>query len=136
MNVEVGQAAGITVELDVDRLGSLISKQVAEQLAGLFPSEAAEFWAALCDQAYRERRRVAAMLDLTCPHQDQCPHRPDVLSGLRFEGEPRERDGAHPAGRAEPADGQAGAAPVDAVAGHQRRGVVGRRAGGHRDPAG
>jgi hypothetical protein len=37
----LGQAAGIRVELDVERLGVLISKQVAEQLAGLFPSEAA-----------------------------------------------------------------------------------------------
>jgi hypothetical protein len=83
MTEVLGQAAGIRVELDVERLGVLISKQVAEQLAGLFPSEAAEFWAALCEQAYRERRRVAAMLDLTCPHQDQCPNKPDVLSGLR-----------------------------------------------------
>jgi hypothetical protein len=121
----LGQAAGIRVELDVERLGVLISKQVAEQLAGLFPGEAAEFWAALCDQAYRERKRVAAMLDLTCPHQDQCPNKPDVLSGLRFEGETRERD----------ADGQAAAATVDAPVGHQRRGVVGRRPGSHR-PAG
>jgi hypothetical protein len=121
----LGEAAGIRVELDVERLGVLISKQVAEQLAGLFPGEAAEFWAALCDQAYRERQRVAAMLDLTCPHQDQCPNKPDVLSGLRFEGETRERD----------ADGQAAAATVDAAAGHQRRGVVGRRPASHR-PAG
>jgi hypothetical protein len=125
VNVEVGQAAGIRVELDVERLGVLISKQVAEQLAGLFPAEAAEFWAALCDQAYRERRRVAAMLDLTCPHQDQCPNKPDVLSGLRFEGEQREPD----------ADGQADTARVDTAAGQQRRGAVGRRPGSHR-PAG
>jgi hypothetical protein len=121
MTEVLGHAAGIRVELDVERLGGLISKQVAEQLAGLFPSEAGEFWAALCEQAYRERRRVAAMLDLTCPHQDQCPRKPDVLSGLRFEGEPRERD----------ADGQAAAASVDAAAGHRRRGVVGLRSGGH-----
>jgi hypothetical protein len=125
MTEVLGQAAGIRVELDVERLGVLISKQVAEQLAGLFPSEAAEFWAALCDQAYRERKRVAAMLDLTCPHQDQCPNKPDVLSGLRFEGEPRERD----------ADGQAAAAPVDTAAGNRRCRAVGRRPGGHR-PAG
>jgi len=125
--VEVlGQAAGIRVELDVERLGGLISKQVAEQLAGLFPTEAAEFWAALCDQAYRERRRVAAMLDLTCPHQDQCPNKPDVLAGLRFEGEPRERN----------TDGQAATATVDAPVGHQRAGVVGRRPGGHRSAGG
>ena len=121
----LGEAAGIRVELDVERLGVLISKQVAEQLAGLFPSEAGEFWAALCDQAYRERRRVAAMLDLTCPHQDQCPNKPDVLSGLRFEGEPRERN----------PDGQAAAATVDAPVGQQRAGVVGRRPASHR-PAG
>jgi hypothetical protein len=122
----LGQAAGIRVELDVERLGVLISKHVAEQLAGLFPSEAGEFWAALCDQAYRERRRVAAMLDLTCPHQDQCPNKPDVLSGLRFEGEPRERD----------ADGRAAAAPVDTPAGHERRGVVGRRPSSDNSEAG
>jgi hypothetical protein len=126
MTEVLGQAAGIRVELDVERLGVLISKQVAEQLAGLFPAEAAEFWAALCDQAYRERKRVAAMLDLTCPHQDQCPNKPDVLSGLRFEGEPHERN----------ADGQAAAASVDAAAGHQRRGAVGRRPSGHRPSGG
>lgn len=96
----LGRAAGITVELDVERLGVLISKQVAEQLARLFPRDAAEFWAALCDQAYREHRRVAAMLDLTCPHQDQCPNKPDVLSGIKFEGEPRERDAERAPGQA------------------------------------
>jgi hypothetical protein len=130
MTEVLGQAAGIRVELDVERLGEQlserVSKQVAEHLAGLFPSEAAEFWAALCDQAYRERRRVAAMLDLTCPHQDQCPNKPDVLSGLKFEGEPHERD----------ADGRAGAPPVDTAAGHERHGAVGRRAGGHRSAGG
>jgi hypothetical protein len=40
MTEVLGQAAGIRVELDVERLGVVISKQVAEQLAGLFPSEA------------------------------------------------------------------------------------------------
>jgi hypothetical protein len=133
MNEVLGQAAGIKVELDVERLGVLISKQVAEQLAGLFPAEAAEFWAALCDQAYRERRRVASMLDLTCPHQDQCPHKPDVLSGLRFEGE---RHGQDEPQAAERAPGQSGAGPVDTAAGNRRSGAVGRRAGGGRGPGG
>lgn len=95
MGIELSRGAGIRVELDVERLREELSehvaKRVAEQLAQLFPSEPAEFWAALCDQAYQERRRVAAMLDLTCPHQDQCPHRAHVLAGLRFGGEQRDR---------------------------------------------
>lgn len=127
-----GQAAGIKIELDVERLSDLVSKRVAERLAGLFPSDVAEFWAALCDQAYRERRRVAAMLDLTCPHQEQCPYKPDVLSGMRFEGEPRGQDEQHAAGGIKRPPGQAAARPVDTAAGHQRAGAVGRRAGGHR----
>lgn len=103
MTEVLSQAAGITVELDVDRLGEQVGKQVAEHLATLFPSEAAEFWAALCNQAYRERRRVASMLDLTCPHQDQCPNKPDILAGIRFEGELGAR----------PGDDQTASAPVD-----------------------
>lgn len=87
----IQEARGITVELDVDRLGEQVANRVAERLSNLFPADAADFWRALCDQAYRERRRVAGMLDLVCPHQDQCPHRSDVVSGLRFEGEPGDR---------------------------------------------
>jgi hypothetical protein len=83
MGEVLSQAAGITVELDVDqlseRLGGQVSKQVTEGLAALFPREAGEFWAALCEQAYRERRRVASMVDLTCPHRDRCPYQPDAL---------------------------------------------------------
>jgi len=81
MGEVLSQAAGITVELDVDqlseRLGGQVSKQVTEGLAALFPREASEFWAALCEQAYRERRRVASMVDLTCSQQNGCPYRPD-----------------------------------------------------------
>lgn len=103
MTEVLGQAAGVTVELDVDRLGEQIGKQVAGHLAALFPSEAAEFWAALCNQAYRERQRVATMLDLTCPHPDQCPNKPEILASTRFEGSTHGRTG----------DDQADSAPVD-----------------------
>jgi hypothetical protein len=59
MSVDLSQA-GIRVELDVNRLGEQIAKRVAEHLAHLFPQDATDFWVALCEQAHRERQRVAA----------------------------------------------------------------------------
>jgi hypothetical protein len=122
VNTEPGRGSGITVELDVEQFGTLVARQVAEHLAGMFPTEAGEFWAALCEQAYRERRRVAAMLDLTCPHPQQCPHVPDILSGIRFEGTPDEHL----------ADTDPAPAAVDNGAGHQRGGMVAGHPQGHR----
>lgn len=81
-------ATAVKIELDADLLSYQIAEQVAERLASLFPSEAAEFWSALCDQAYRERHRLAGLINLHCSNQDQCPHLADVLSGIRFEGRP------------------------------------------------
>jgi hypothetical protein len=97
--------AGIKVELEIDRLGELVATRVAERLAGLFPQDTAEFWAALCDQAYRERQRMSALLDLTCPHEDQCPYRPDFLAHVQLEnrrGEQCGDEGAPAGGRSRP----------------------------------
>jgi hypothetical protein len=108
--------AGIRVELEIDRLAELVAKGVAERLAGLFPQDAAEFWAALCDQAYRERQRMSALLDLTCPHEDQCPYRRDILADVRLENRRGEQcgDDEAPAGwRSRP--GVVASHPVDAT---------------------
>jgi hypothetical protein len=113
----VGGVPGITVEVDVQRLSQLMSKEVAAQLAALFPRDTAEFWAALCTQAHREQQRVAAMVDVTCPHRDQCPYKLDILAGIQAGGEP-----------SEPADsgtGDAASARVDADPGDGRDGVAG-----------
>jgi hypothetical protein len=82
MSVNQSQA-GIRVELDVNRLGEQIAKRVAEHLAHLFPQDATDFWVALCEQARRERQRVAAIVDLTCPQKGQCPYRPDIPATRR-----------------------------------------------------
>jgi hypothetical protein len=108
--------AGIRVELEISRLAELVAKGVAERLAGLFPQDVAEFWAALCDQAYRERQRMSAMLDLTCPREGKCPYRPDILGEVRIENRPREQCGDDEA----PADwrsrpGVVASHPVDAT---------------------
>jgi hypothetical protein len=121
----VSEATSIKLELDVDRLGEQIAKQVAEHLARLFPQDAAEFWAALCDQAYRERQRVAALLDITCPHKDRCPHKPDILAGIRLEGEPRDRSG----------DGDDSPELLDSDPGHEPDRAVGREREGRRTAA-
>lgn len=86
MSVDQSQA-GIRVELDVDRLGEQIARRVAEHLAHLFPQDATDFWVALCEQARRERQRVAAVVDLTCSQKGRCPYRPDVPA--------TQRQGAH-----------------------------------------
>lgn len=117
MTEVVGRAAGVTVELDVTRLGRLVSREVAAQLAALFPSDTAEFWALLCTQAHREQQRIAAMVDITCPHKDRCPYKLDILAGIPAGGE-----------LDDPADGEAGAAasvPMDADSGDERDGVAG-----------
>jgi hypothetical protein len=113
----VGGLPGITVEVDVQRLGQLVSKQVAAQLAALFPRDTAEFWAALCTQAHREQQRVAAMVDITCPHKDACPYKLDILAGIEAGGEPSE-----PADRAA---GDAASEPMDTAAGDERDGLAG-----------
>jgi hypothetical protein len=113
----VGRATGVTVELDVERFGALVSTEVAAQLAALFPRDPAEFWAALCTQAHREQQRVAAMVDITCPHRDQCPYKLDILAGIGTGGETDD-----------PSDGERAAAapiPVDADRGDERDGVAG-----------
>lgn len=84
----ISEAAAIKVELDVEEVSEKIGERVAERLAEMFPSEAAEFWAALCEQAYRERKRIAAMLDLVCCHPEKCPRRIDLLGGVRFGADP------------------------------------------------
>jgi hypothetical protein len=76
MSVDQSQA-GIRVELDVNRLGEQIARRVAEHLAHLFPQDATDFWVALCEQARRERQRVAAVVDLTCSQMGRCPYRPE-----------------------------------------------------------
>lgn len=81
----VQQAGGIKVELDAIQLGQQVARDVAQHLAHLFPSDAAEFWGVLAEQAYRERRRVAAMLDLVCSHGDGCPYKSSALAGIRVE---------------------------------------------------
>jgi hypothetical protein len=108
---------GITVELDTERLSQLMSKEVAAQLAALFPRDTADLWAALCTQAHREQQRIAAMVDITCPHKDQCPYKLDILAGIRAGGE---NDGL-PDGEA----GDAAPAPVDAAPGDKRDGMAG-----------
>jgi hypothetical protein len=80
MSEVVSHAGGIKVELDVQRLGQDVAREVLGQLASVFPTDAAEFWGALAEQAYRERRRVAAMLDLACSRRDGCPYRAEVVA--------------------------------------------------------
>jgi hypothetical protein len=94
VNPVANEAAGIRVELDVDRLGAQIAQLVAQHLTCLFPDSPAEFWAALCEQASRERQRVAAMLDLTCTHREGCPYGSRILAGVRLEGVPDESSGS------------------------------------------
>jgi hypothetical protein len=93
VNPVANEAAGIRVELDVDRLGAQVAQLVAQHLACLFPDSPAEFWAALCEQASRERERVAAMLDLTCTHREGCPYGSRILAGVRLGGVPGESSG-------------------------------------------
>jgi hypothetical protein len=95
MSVNLSQA-GIRVELDVNRLGDQIAKRVAEHLAHLFPQDATDFWVALCEQAHRERQRVAAIVDLTCPQKGRCPYRPDIPA--------TQRQGAHQRNPSDPND--------------------------------
>jgi hypothetical protein len=80
MSEVVSHAGGIKVELDVKRLGEDVAREVLGQLASLFPTDAAEFWGALAEQAYRERRRVAAMLDPACSRGDVCPYRAEAVA--------------------------------------------------------
>jgi hypothetical protein len=77
MSVDLSQG-GIRVELDVNRLGEQIARRVAEHLAHLFPQDATDFWVALCEQARRERERVAAVVDLACSQKGRCPYRPEI----------------------------------------------------------
>jgi hypothetical protein len=82
MSVDLSQA-GIRVELDVNRLGEQIARRVAEHLAHLFPQDATDFWVALCEQARRERQRVAAVVDLTCSQKGRCPYRAEIPATQR-----------------------------------------------------
>lgn len=110
----VSQAPELTVELDVHELGKLVGREVAAQLAALFPRDTAELWAALCTQAHREQQRVAAMVDITCPHKDQCPYKLDILAGIEAGGETDD-----------PHDGKAAYTRVDTDPGDERDGVAG-----------
>jgi hypothetical protein len=114
----VGGLPGITIEVDVERLSRLMSQEVAVQLAALFPKDTAELWAALCTQAHREQQRIAAMVDITCPHKDQCPYKLDILAGIEAGGDMHE-----------PSDGQtddAAPASVDSPPRDEPDGVAGR----------
>jgi hypothetical protein len=96
MTEVVNQAAGIKVELDVVQLGQQVARDVAQHLAYLFPADAAEFWGVLAEQAYRERQRVAAMLDLVCSHGDGCPYKSSMLAGIRIDAEDDPQTGGNP----------------------------------------
>jgi hypothetical protein len=87
MTEVVNQAAGIKVELDAVQLGQQVARDVAQHLAHLFPTDAAEFWSLLAEQAHRERQRVAEMLDLVCSHGGGCPYKSSVLAGIRIDAE-------------------------------------------------
>jgi hypothetical protein len=113
----VGGLPGITVELDTERLSRLMSREVAAQLAALLPRDTAELWAALCQQAHREQQRVAAMVDITCPHKDQCPYKLDILAGLEAGGDVHEPPDS--------ADGDAAPTAVDPVARDEPDGMAG-----------
>lgn len=74
----------IKVDLDIDEFGDQVAKRVSAYLIRLFPQEPAEFWAALCDQAYQERQRLAAMADLVCMGEQECPFKQDMVDCVRF----------------------------------------------------